>query len=385
MNSKDIRQALASASEADAISIISSLEGMLDREVWALVADHAYVEPVTPALKEAASSFFRLCASLYSKRLSPSFHMVPWDTAQLLADEAFNAIYDRAHELTSGFQDVTPERIAVALEQEPRSLVVFRMMAAYSRQHVSYLLEKEYGQRLTPDALRTIERKGASVTASLLANWRAACANLGLLIYLAVRGELLTFREGVETDKFRPLTDKIDTREGWESVAKAAAEGLPYNALLYQRYVGSAFGLAINASTSIKADLLEGPVERLLRENRIPYYRVGTREKVAGWEQAPDFLVPDKNDPRIVIEAKVAEDGGTARDKASRIERLSRHAYARGATLISVVDGLGFLRINDVLAPILGNSKGLVFTHNDLAEMLNVPAVRAFVGTASTS
>lgn len=76
----------------------------------------------------------------------------------------------------------------------------------------------------------------------------------------------------------------------------------------------------------------------------------------------------------------MAEDGGTARDKASRIERLSRAAYDRGATLVSVVDGLGFFRINDVLAPILGNSKGLVFCYSDLEEMLEVPALRAFRG-----
>ncbi len=385
MDAQELQRSLESADDSTRISIISNLAAVIDRDVWAVVAEHAYVEQTNAALKEAASSFFRLCASVYSERLSPSFHMVPWDASQLFGDDAFNAIYERAHELTSGFQAVTPEQIAAALEQEPRSLVVFRTMAAYSRQHVSYLLDREYGGRLSSDDLRVVEQKGAGVGASLLANWRAACADLGQLIYLAVRGELLPFREGVEAEKFRPLTDKIDTREGWESVARVAAEGLPYSALLYQRYVGSAFGLAINASTSLKADLLEGPVERLLRDNGLPYYRVGTREKVAGWEQAPDFFVPDKNDPSVVIEAKVAEDGGTARDKASRIERLSRHAYPRGVTLISVVDGLGFLRINDVLAPILGNSKGLVFTHNDLGEMLNVPALRAFVGTTPTS
>jgi hypothetical protein len=168
-------------------------------------------------------------------------------------------------------------------------------------------------------------------------------------------------------------------------VADKAKRGVAYSALLYQRYIGSVFGQAINASSSLKADLLEGPVERLLRERGVPYYRVGTREKVPGWEQAPDFFIPNKEEPKVVIEAKVAEDGGTARDKASRIERLSRAAYARNITLISVVDGLGFYRINDVLAPILGNSKGLVYTYKNLPEILQIPALRAFEGKATAS
>ncbi len=380
MDTQGLREALDTAAAMERISIIAALEPVVDREAWAAVAEAAYVD-AEAQLKEVAAEFFRRCASLYAERLSPSFHMVPWDTAQLLEDEGFSAIYARANALTSGFRDVTADKIGNVLRQEPPALIVFRMMAAFSRDHVSYLLRRVYDVRLSRDDLRVIEHQGAAASPPLVARWRAACGTLGQLLYDAVRGELLAFRDGVETDKFRALTDKIDTRGGWETVANAAASGVPYDALLYQRYIGSAFGLAINASTSLKADLLEGPVDQLLRDSGIPFYRVGAREKVPGWEQAPDFFVPSKEAPVVLIEAKVAEDGGTARDKASRIERLSRLAYGRGATLISVVDGLGFLRINDVLAPILGNSKGLVFTYSDLAEMLEVPTLRAYSAT----
>ena len=33
----------------------------------------------------------------------------------------------------------------------------------------------------------------------------------------------------------------------------------------------------------------------------------------------PDFIVPDEFNPQVVIEAKITEDDGTARDKVTRI------------------------------------------------------------------
>jgi hypothetical protein len=386
MQDEQLSQELAAADIAKKIAALEALEPTTDRRIWQVVAEQCYVGLADgDPLKEAAGTYFRKCARLYTEQLSPSFHMVPWDTGQLLEEEEFNAIYNRVMRLLPDFVDATPERIAHVLRLEPRSLVLFRMIMAYTPNQLSYMLREEFDLNLSGDTLDSIEKHGLKPGTSLAKKWEAACPSIGSLIFRAVRGELLPFREDVELDRFRPLTEKGDTRQHWESVADKAKRGVAYSALLYQRYIGSVFGQAINASSSLKADLLEGPVERLLRERGVPYYRVGTREKVPGWEQAPDFFIPNKEEPKVVIEAKVAEDGGTARDKASRIERLSRAAYARNITLISVVDGLGFYRINDVLAPILGNSKGLVYTYKNLPEILQVPALRAFEGKATAS
>lgn len=291
MNAEELRRQLASASELDRIPTVAGLDPSVDRDAWAAVAEYAYLTG-DPDLREAATRYFVHCATLYTQHLSPSFHMVPWDSDQLFEEEEFAAIYGRTSDLTSTFRNMTAERIAAVLREEPQSLVVFRMIGAYSRNQISFLLSDHYGVNLSGDNLRTIERRGIRASAGLLSRWKEACPTLGQLIYVAVAGELSAFREGIETDKFRPLTDKIDTRDGWQSVARIATEGLPYSAILYQRYIGSTFGLATNASTSLKADLLEGPVEKLLRDNRIPFYRVGARERVEGWEQAPDFFIP---------------------------------------------------------------------------------------------
>jgi hypothetical protein len=128
----------------------------------------------------------------------------------------------------------------------------------------------------------------------------------------------------------------------------------------------------------MKADLLEIPIETLFKQHRIPHYRSKSIDKIPGFEQAPDFLVPDCDRPQIVIEAKLAEDGGTARDKASQIERLSKTTGRDNLTLIAVVDGKGFFRINDVLAPILRLTRGLTFTLSTLNEMVDLPCLIRF-------
>src|SRR5262245_14766582 len=44
--------------------------------------------------------------------------------------------------------------------------------------------------------------------------------------------------------------------------------------------------------------------------------------RVIGFDQTPDFIVPDEFNAQIVIEAKLTEDDGTARDKITRVQHL---------------------------------------------------------------
>lgn len=54
---------------------------------------------------------------------------------------------------------------------------------------------------------------------------------------------------------------------------------------------------------------------------------------LAGFDQAPDFIVPDEFSPQVVIEAKITEDDGTARDKITRVQHLgSLSLEGRGPT-----------------------------------------------------
>ena len=60
-------------------------------------------------------------------------------------------------------------------------------------------------------------------------------------------------------------------------------------------------------------------------------------ERVPGYDQAPDFFVPDEFNPSIVIEAKITGDDGTARDKVARIERLTGCAMIAAGMVILIL------------------------------------------------
>jgi hypothetical protein len=47
-------------------------------------------------------------------------------------------------------------------------------------------------------------------------------------------------------------------------------------------------------------------------------------ERIAGFDQAPDFIIPDEFNPAVIIEAKLTEDDGTARDKVARVQQLRK-------------------------------------------------------------
>src|SRR5207249_596219 len=71
-------------------------------------------------------------------------------------------------------------------------------------------------------------------------------------------------------------------------------------------------------------------------------------EKIPGFDQAPDFIVPDEFNPQIIIEAKLTEDDGTARDKVTRIQHLAQLSIAgapagqQKVQVIACIAGRGF-------------------------------------------
>lgn len=286
--------------------------------------------PLNEALIETAKAFTGL--------LSQTFQAVAWNKDVLHDEESFRQTYTRVVELTEGFKRVDAQALAAVLREYPQAILVLRLIAALSLDELATLLRERTEIDISKDQMRDFEL-GREISESQKAKWNKACRDLGELLGDSIGGDLLALPEMVDKQKFRERRDKPDTRGSWPSVAEVATRGVDYWLLLYQRYVGEFFRQAMDASSSIKGDILEDAVVRLLEGHRIPFYRTRARERIAGWEQAPDFLLPNPGKPTAIIEAKLAEDGGTARDKAARIERLCREGQAKGVRCIAVIDG----------------------------------------------
>ena len=307
-------------------------------------------------------------AKAYTAYLSPMFHLIPWDEQRIVARERFLAVYDAVVERTAQFTDITPEKLAEIMREIPAALIVFRTIAGYRAQELAYVVDTKFGVPLSEDAIRKYELLDKPLPEK---EWERISFVAKALV-AAVQGTLLP--RPTAGSGFIDRSQKFDTEHGWSDVARFARSGAPYGVVLYERYLGRPFAYVVDALSGMKAALLEGPIAALLDQHGIPYYRSRPIDKIPGFEQAPDFLIPDKDNPEIVIEAKLAEDGGTARDKASRIERLSKTTEPKGLLLIAVVDGKGFYRINDVLMPIMRITRGQTYTLQTLEQMMDLAA-----------
>ena len=61
----------------------------------------------------------------------------------------------------------------------------------------------------------------------------------------------------------------------------------------------------------------------MLTRSGISYRKTKRAQRVEGFDQDPDFIIPDEFNPQVVIEAKITEDDGTARDKVTRVQHLA--------------------------------------------------------------
>jgi hypothetical protein len=144
--------------------------------------------------------------------------------------------------------------------------------------------------------------------------------------------------------------------------------------ILYERLLGRPFATHRDAVSEKVADVMEVPVEEALAKAAIAYRKTKRAEKLAGFDQAPDFCIPDEFNPQVVIEAKITEDEGTARDKITRVQRLSLMNHDREAAgkapfeVIACIDGRGFVRRSDLEKLILA-TRGKVFTLKTIAQM----------------
>jgi hypothetical protein len=130
---------------------------------------------------------------------------------------------------------------------------------------------------------------------------------------------------------------------------------------------------------------MEIAVEERLAHARITYRPTRRAERIPGFQQAPDFIVPDEFNPAVVIEAKITGDDGTARDKVARILRLAEMRDEReressaSFELVACIDGRGFgVRRNDMRG-LLRATRGKVFTLATLDQLIACTRLRTFV------
>lgn len=298
----------------------------------------------------------------------------------------FQAAYDKAADATSGFTDVAVPQLE-AIQAEPTVLLPLRVITGLLKNEFAFtsrLVAEPLGLKpLSANKVDSMERSGSPTTA---AQARVAAETISQIM----RGGMFSD----PPDGFKSKQDKPDTARGWPVVRDYASDGVPYAVFLHQRHYGGAFRQVLDAASELRGDLLEDAVDALFAANGVPFIRTGSHnqaEIAAKFEvtvlPAPDFVIHDGSGAlRGMLECKLTNDGGTARDKALRFERLRDESVRLGGTpLIAVLGGLGWARANDTLGPVVRACDGRVFSIGNLPDMLTVAPFPSLAGLARLS
>ena len=131
-------------------------------------------------------------------------------------------------------------------------------------------------------------------------------------------------------------------------------------------------------------DNLESAIEDVLSKAGVSYRKTKRAERVSGFDQAPDFIVPTEFNPKVIIEAKITEDDGTARDKVTRIQHLGELSLAGQPPdqpkfeVVACIAGRGFGVRREDMRKMLIATRGKVFTLKNSDRLVDHTKLAAF-------
>jgi hypothetical protein len=289
----------------------------------------------------------------------------------------FRQAYDVLRDATNGFQTLDRHVVRHAVEQNSLVLVVLRSIVGLSPPELADLATETQGVPVDQGFARSLDGK-ARRQKDILARARPQTAERILAL---IEAACAAIEHGPRASS--PLVihrlQKADTAAGLASVQHSANAGIEYPALLYERTLGRPFATHRDSVSEVVGHLVEDAIIRELKTAGVAYYRTGQAEKIAGFDQAPDFLVPDPGATKTVIEAKLTQDDGTARDKVTRVQHLDRLSQGGNKfEVIACIDGRGFRIRREDMRKLLLATRGKVFTMATMPYLVEYTGLKAF-------
>lgn len=294
----------------------------------------------------------------------------------------FENAYEALKKATTGFRNLTPDRIYPLLQEFPIVIIVLRAMLGFTPPEWAYVATQRSDLDISQGFVRSMDRKvrmnpDAPIRLSGMSEKR-------LIKLIEVACDLLCQRPPEVSESQIHRLDKADTRFGRQSLETMAEMGAPYSMLLYERFLGRPFAGHRDSVSEIIGSGLESAVEKVLHDAGISFRKTKRAERLEGFDQAPDFIVPSEFNPKVIIEAKITEDDGTARDKVTRIQHLGELSTAglpegeQRYEVIACIGGRGFgIRREDMRKMLLA-TRGKVFTLKTLPQMVVHTRLRHF-------
>lgn len=290
----------------------------------------------------------------------------------------FESAYELLKAATKGFRDFQAKEVLLVALSSPIAIVVLRTMLGFSPPEWGYVTTRNTGVTVSQGFVRSLDRKVRMAPDTPIdSNGRlealigTACALLSSGAPLAEAGQLHRL-------------DKADTKEGAKTISALADMGVPYAMLLYERFLGRPFASHRDSISELVGDSLEGAIENVLAKSGISFRKTRRAERISGFDQAPDFIIPSEFNPRVIIEAKITEDDGTARDKVTRIQHLGELSLAEQIggkpryEVIACIGGRGFGVRREDMRKMLFATRGKVFTLKTLDRLVECTELKNY-------
>jgi hypothetical protein len=286
----------------------------------------------------------------------------------------FEAGYEALKKATKEFVDVAPDTLLNAVREDAISLLVLRTILGFTPPEWAYVASQRTGVEIPQGFVRSLDRGIRLQPLRPLPTSGVGVGRITALIETA--SQLLS--EGapkVDADKLHRL-DKADTKAGLDSLRASAELGIPYGMLLYERFLGRPFAGHRDSVSELVGDTMESAIENVLSAAGISYRKTKRAERLPGFDQAPDFIIPSEFNPQVIIEAKITEDDGTARDKITRVQHLGQLSLANQPVnkpkyeVIACIGGRGFGVRREDMKKLLLATRGKVFTVKTLSSIV---------------
>lgn len=280
----------------------------------------------------------------------------------------FERGYEAVKQATAAFTHITPAALYPVVSGVPITLIILRTMLGFTPPEWAYVTTQRTGIEVSQGFIRALDRKIRLAPFKPLGKGKVTTERLQALLDTVC--QLLS--EGaprVDATNIHRL-DKADTKTGVDTLQTLAALGVPYAMLLYERFLGRPFAGHRDSVAELVGGGLETAIEDVLSQAGISYRKTKRAARIPGFDQAPDFVIPSEYNPQVVIEAKITEDDGTARDKITRVQHLGELSIAGQPSqqpkfeVIACIGGRGFGVRQEDMKKLLYATRGKVFTLN---------------------
>lgn len=291
----------------------------------------------------------------------------------------FEKGYQALRRNTDAFAAVTSDTVLAAIREVPVAFVVFRCILGFTPPELAYVTLELTGVEVDQGAARSIDRK---FRLDPLTSRHEGDGLTGKRVRAMAEAGVRTLIQGagVIAAGIVHRMDKADTSAGLASLQAIAELGAPYPTVLYERFLGRPYATHRDSVSELVGEVVEVAVKNALSEAKVSFRETKRAERIPGFDQAPDFMIPDQITPVALIEAKLTEDDGTARDKVARVQRLRtlRDEQGKDYDVIACIAGRGFKVRREDMRRLLQATDGKVFTLSTMHLLIDHTRIREY-------